>query len=292
MASVAVTVTIAATGCHQSSTAGSTTSPTTATTTATGQATSSGAATATANGATANGATANGATANGAPSNGAAITTTTRPAPATPVAPTTTTPAVAGPLQVGSSGPAVVQLQQSLSALGYWLGAADGRFGTTTQQAVFALQKAAAVGRSGVVDAATTAALAAGTKPTPRTTSGHVIEVDLAHQLLLIVTNGHLDGILNTSTGGGYVYYDQGARNVAITPTGHFTTYREIDALHMSSLGLLFRPKYFTGGFAIHGDTYVPARPVSHGCVRVTNQAIDWIWASGSDPIGTPVWVY
>jgi lipoprotein-anchoring transpeptidase ErfK/SrfK len=46
------------------------------------------------------------------------------------------------------------------------------------------------------------------------------------------------------------------------------------------------------GGIAIHGDSSVPAHPVSHGCVRVSNQAIDWIWATGSDPIGTPVWVY
>ena len=55
---------------------------------------------------------------------------------------------------------------------------------------------------------------------------------------------------------------------------------------------MLWRPKFFVGGIAIHGDSYVPAHPVSHGCVRVTNQAIDWIWATGSDPIGTPVWVY
>jgi peptidoglycan hydrolase-like protein with peptidoglycan-binding domain len=223
----------------------------------------------------------------------ALATTATSPAPSTSVAPpSTTSTTVPGPLRPGSTGPAVVQLQQSLSALGYWLGSADGQFGTTTQQAVFALQKAAGVNRSGVVDGATASALAGGTKPTPKSTSGHAIEVDLARQLLLIVTNGHLDGVLNTSTGGGYVYYDQGVRYVATTPTGHFSTYREIDALHMSSLGLLLRPKFFTGGFAIHGDTYVPARPVSHGCVRVSNQAIDWIWASGSDPLGTPVWVY
>ena len=43
-------------------------------------------------------------------------------------------------------------------------------------------------------------------------TAGHMIEVDLTRQLLLIVTDGHLDAALNTSTGGGYVYYDQGSR--------------------------------------------------------------------------------
>ena len=29
--------------------------------------------------------------------------------------------------------------------------------------------------------------------------------------------------------------------------------------------GELWRPKYFDDGFAIHGDSYVPPEPVSHG---------------------------
>ena len=36
----------------------------------------------------------------------------------------------------------------------------------------------------------------------------------------------------------------------------------------------------------------MPSVPVSHGCVRVSNEAINWIWAANSDPIGTEVWVY
>lgn len=221
-------------------------------------------------------------------------TATTRPTTTTTVAApaTSATPSVSGPLQVGSSGPPVLLLQQRLDALGYWSGATDGNFGGTTQQAVYALQKAAGIPRTGIMDPATVAALGAGIKASPRSTSGHVIEVDLTRQLVLIVTSGHLDAALNTSTGGGYVYYDQGARQVAVTPTGHFTTEWEVDGMRVSSLGELWRPKFFVGGIALHGDTYVPPTPVSHGCVRVSNDAIDWIWASGSDPIGTPVWVY
>ncbi len=221
----------------------------------------------------------------------AAPTTTTRPP--TTVAPTTTTTVdTSGILKPGNSGPEVMALQQSLTTLGYWLGSPDGQFGGTTQQAVWALQKAAGLPRSGIMDAATVAALSAGTRPSAKSTSGKVIEVDLSRNLLLFVTDGHVDNILNTSTGGGYVYYDQGVRNVALTPKGHFATYRVIEGQHRSSLGLLFRPRFFTGGFAIHGDSYVPARPVSHGCVRVTNAAINWIWATNNDPIGAPVWVY
>ncbi|MEN3304389.1 MAG: hypothetical protein V7603_591 [Micromonosporaceae bacterium] len=193
---------------------------------------------------------------------------------------------------MGSSGPAVVRLQQQLTALGYWLGTVDGRFGGGTQQAVFALQKAAGQRATGTVTAATQRALDAGTRPTASSRSGHVIEVNIGRGLLLFVDNGHVAYALNTSTGGGYVYYDEGVRSVARTPRGHFRTYRVIDGPRRSSLGLLIRPRYFTGGFAIHGDGSVPARPVSHGCVRVTNAAIDWIWSTDLDPIGTPVWVY
>lgn len=60
----------------------------------------------------------------------------------------------------------------------------------------------------------------------------------------------------------------------------------------MSALGELWRPKFFNSGFAIHGDSYVPPVPVSHGCVRVGNEAIDWIWAQNLAPLGTAVWVY
>jgi peptidoglycan hydrolase-like protein with peptidoglycan-binding domain len=193
---------------------------------------------------------------------------------------------------MGSKGPAVLLLQQRLTALGYWTGSVDGNFGDVTQQAVFALQKAAGLPWSGTVTAQTDAALNAGTRPSAKSTSGRLIEVDLEQGLLLFVNNGHVDYAINDSTGGGYVYYENGERNVAITPKGKFTTYRTVNGPDRSPLGLLIRPRYFYEGFAIHGDDYVPAEPVSHGCVRVSNAAIDWIWDSNLDPIGTTVWIY
>jgi peptidoglycan hydrolase-like protein with peptidoglycan-binding domain len=201
-------------------------------------------------------------------------------------------PAVTRTLKRGSSGPDVLYVQQQLTALGYWLGTPDGHYGGGTQQAVWALQKAAGLSRTGTVNAATLKAIQAGTRPKARSTSGHQIEVDLKHQLLLFVTDGHVDHILNTSTGGGYVYINEGNRNVAITPRGKFKTYRVIDGPRISSLGLLIRPRYFTGGYAIHGAESVPPYAASHGCVRVTNSAINWIWANKLDPIGTTVWIY
>jgi peptidoglycan hydrolase-like protein with peptidoglycan-binding domain len=195
-------------------------------------------------------------------------------------------------IKPGASGAAVLALQQRLTALGYWLGTPDGRFGDSTEQAVWALQKAAGISRTGVVGPATQAALAEGVVPQPRSTSGYVIEVDLEDDLVMLVTNGKIDDTLNTSTGGGYRYTQDGVTSVAITPTGHFAIYRQVNGLVVDSLGSLWRPKFFDAGFAVHGDTSVPPEPVSHGCVRVSNEAIDWIWANNLAPIGTAVWVY
>ena len=195
-------------------------------------------------------------------------------------------------LQLGDLGPAVKTLQMYLSSLGYWVGTPDGTFGDSTQQAVWALQKAAGLSADGVVGPKTVAALAAGVVPKPRSTSGYVVEVDLQDDLLMVVNGGKLLHTLNTSTGGGYTYVDQGVTSVAITPSGVFHVYNVIDGLDVDSLGALWRPRFFDGGFAVHGDSYVPPFPVSHGCVRVSDEAINWIWAANIMPIGTEVWVY
>jgi lipoprotein-anchoring transpeptidase ErfK/SrfK len=195
-------------------------------------------------------------------------------------------------LQLGDMGPAVMALQMYLSSLGYWVGVPDGTFGDSTQQAVWALQKAAGLSADGVVGPKTAAALEAGVVPKPRSTSGYVVEVDLQDDLLMVVNAGKLLHTLNVSTGGGYTYTDQGVTSVAITPSGVFHIYNVINGLDVDSLGALWRPRFFVGGFAVHGESYVPPFPVSHGCVRVSDEAINWIWAENIMPIGTEVWVY
>ncbi len=205
--------------------------------------------------------------------------------PTTPPPP----PPTVGP---GSTGTAVVSLQTQLFLLGYWVDTAGGVFDDSTEQAVFALQKAAGLPRDGVVGPNTWAALANGVVPQPRSTSGYVIEIDLATDLLMVVNNGHLQWTLNTSTGGGYTYVQDGVTNVAVTPTGMFHTFRVVDGTVVDSLGTLWRPRFFVDGYAIHGDDSVPPYPVSHGCARVSNEAIDWIWGSNIDPVGTTVYVY
>jgi hypothetical protein len=195
-------------------------------------------------------------------------------------------------LTLGDTGPRVLALQRRLTSLGYWLGPPDGTFGDSTQQAVYALQKAASIQRDGVVGPVTQAALKRGVRAKPRKIAGYLVEINLSDDLLMIVRNGNLVWAYNTSTGGGYTYVDEGITAVAETPRGVYRIYREVHGLVTDSLGQLWLPKYFDSGFAIHGDSYVPPYPVSHGCVRVSNEAIEWIWAHDLVPLGTKVWIY
>src|SRR5688572_9774267 len=97
----------------------------------------------------------------GAPAPPAPADATTAPgttAPGTP-APTTAPPTSPAPeaadaademLRIGDSGPAVLEVQQRLSGLGFWLGEIDGHYGQLTRQAVLAFQKAEGLTRDGV----------------------------------------------------------------------------------------------------------------------------------------------
>lgn len=64
------------------------------------------------------------------------------------------------PLAYGAKGWKVTALQQRLVALGYQVGKTDGDFGASTRAAVLALQADRAIPTTGIVDAATEAALA------------------------------------------------------------------------------------------------------------------------------------
>jgi hypothetical protein len=223
----------------------------------------------------------------------------TSAAPSPPVsastpAPTTTPskPAAPAKLRTGSKGTAVTALQNRLTELGYWNGKADGTFGGTTQQAVFALQKAAGLGRDGVVGPKTAAALEKGVRPTAKSKSGHIIEINKAKQILMIVDNGKVTTILNTSTGSNQHYTFKEQTYLASTPSGHFTAGRQIDGWRHGPLGPLWRPKYFNGGIAVHGAPSVPPYPASHGCTRVSISAMNWIWSTNKMPLKTKVWVY
>jgi len=192
-------------------------------------------------------------------------------------------------LKPGSRGKAVLAAQKRLAALGYWLGTPDGVYGNSTVHAVIALQKMAGLERDGVIGPKTSKAVAAGVRPSARTTRGDVIEIDIAHQVLLVVHSGRVRLVLDTSTGSGAYYYSQGSRHHAVTPKGTYHVYRAVNGWDPGPLGRLYRPRYFNGGIAVHGYPSVPTSPASHGCVRVTIPAMDYIWAHRLLPIGRAV---
>jgi peptidoglycan hydrolase-like protein with peptidoglycan-binding domain len=222
---------------------------------------------------------------------------TSAPSTPPPSAPSTSTPpapeAADAVLRLESSGPAVQELQQRLSSLGFWVGELDGHYGQLTRQAVMAFQKAEGLDRDGVAGPDTRGKLPTAARPAPRTAEGDHIEVDLERQLLLVVRGGEVQWAFNTSTGNGEAYdRPSGGTGVARTPRGDFEIERQINGVREADLGVLYRPKYFHGGIAVHGSGSVPAQPASHGCVRLTNAAMDLLWASDVAPVGTEVHVY
>jgi peptidoglycan hydrolase-like protein with peptidoglycan-binding domain len=194
----------------------------------------------------------------------------------------------------GEAGPEVTALQHRLSDLGYWVGPAiSGTFDGNTTQAVYAFQKIEGLPATGKADPATRQRLTGAARPKPASPVGDLIEVDKAHQVLMVVRGGQVQMVFNTSTGTEGTYSYKGTKHQAHTPEGRFAVIREIDGYQESHLGRLYRPKYFhPNGFAFHGSAFVPSYPASHGCLRLSNAAIDFIWDQKLAPVGSAVWVY
>ncbi|MCS6712078.1 murein L,D-transpeptidase [Brachybacterium sp. EF45031] len=205
-----------------------------------------------------------------------------------------TVPVLAGgpTLKRGMKGTAVTTLQKRLNALRFWCGTPDGTFGHLTQQAVWALQKAAGLGRDGVVGPKTWAVLDRGIVPARRITSGTGIEIDKSRQLLICTSQGRLGWILNTSTGSGERYYSGGRWKTATTPSGDFRMFRFQQGWVTAALGRMYRPAYYDRGWAVHGSSSIPTYPASHGCARISTAASDHLWRLNWFVSGRRVLVY
>ncbi|MCA1845927.1 MAG: L,D-transpeptidase family protein, partial [Actinobacteria bacterium] len=194
----------------------------------------------------------------------------------------------------GESGPEVTSLQHRLADLGYWVGPSpSGTFDDNTTQAVYAFQKVEGLPLSGKADPTTRQRLATAARPKPASPAGDLVEIDKAHQVLMVVRGGQAAYIFNVSSGTEGTYTYKGVKHQAHTPEGRFAVIREIDGWTESHLGRLYRPKYFhPNGFAFHGSSFVPPYPASHGCVRLTNAAMDFIWDQKLAPVGSAIWIY
>jgi peptidoglycan hydrolase-like protein with peptidoglycan-binding domain len=177
-------------------------------------------------------------------------------------------------LAPGMKGADVKALQQRLAALRYYPGTIDGQFGGNTQAALWAFQEINGVKVTGVVDAATKKALVhprAYKSPSYAGKRATRIEVDQALEVLVLFDNNSIRLISHVSSGGGY-YYNCGSYGCsrAVTPNGTYNTTVYMPGWVTVPLGAMYNPVFFISTvFAIHGDTYVPVGPASHGCVRV-----------------------
>jgi peptidoglycan hydrolase-like protein with peptidoglycan-binding domain len=226
-----------------------------------------------------------------APTTAAPTTAAPTTEPPTTTKPKPTKPAEPPKLRSGSEGHAVEALQRRLAELGYQVHEVDGEFGSETQHAVVAFQKVNRLGRDGVVGPVTRKALERPRVPSPRSRrAGFHVEADLTVQVVYLVKDGKIQEILDASSASGQTYTVDGDVRVAVTPLGDFQIQRKIDAWRKSDLGLLYRPAYFTGGYALHGSYSVPAFPASHGCIRITIAAMDRLF--NRLPVGTPMLVY
>jgi peptidoglycan hydrolase-like protein with peptidoglycan-binding domain len=242
-------------------------------------------------------------------------TTTTEPPTTTTESTTTTTTTIplpsnveiagiaAAPLEAvgGHSGEATAAVQARLLQLGFWNSGADGEYGFSTKQAVMAFQKYIGLPPDGLVDQTTADYLTNFVeKGHGAADTGSLVEVDKAKQLLFIVQDGKTLWTFNTSTGSGIAYEAVNKNDPtkiesgdAVTPEGLFHTTRErAEGWWEGDLGKIYKPKYFRGGVAVHGMTSVPNHPVSHGCVRVSVQAMDFIWDQNLMPLHITVWVH
>ncbi|MFM8310422.1 MAG: L,D-transpeptidase family protein [Ilumatobacteraceae bacterium] len=200
-----------------------------------------------------------------------------------------------------ADGEETKKIQERLTALGFWLGDIDGLYGKATSQAVMAFQKYAGLEATAEVDAATALAMQTMTERGRATAdNGTLVEVDKTRQLLFLVVDGKTLWTFNTSTGSEVPYeaIDEDQpwkvyRGDSVTPSGLWQVDRQrADGWWDGDLGKIYRPKYFKGGVAIHGMTSIPNYPASHGCVRVSVPAMDFIWSLDIVNLGTIIWVH
>ena len=204
---------------------------------------------------------------------------------ATPTTPSRHRRSRARPWSAATPGPKVLALQQRLEELGYWLGEPDGAFGSLTQQAVWAFQKSAGLERDGVVGP-TDAAGARGRHPArrPRSAATASRSTSTARSCsscaaaTVRTDPQHLD---RQRRG---VHLDLGQPRHRDDAAGqvHAST-GPSTARSPTRSAQLWRPRFFHRGIAVHGSRNIPPWPDSHGCARLSNAAIDMIWAARPD---------
>jgi lipoprotein-anchoring transpeptidase ErfK/SrfK len=190
-------------------------------------------------------------------------------------------------------GQAVRVLQRRLAVLKYYPGRVNGRFGSDTLEAVWAFQETQGLHPRNAVGPAMQRALASPRPPKVLVPHGGRlrVEVNLKNQVLVLYRRNHVALVSHVSTAGGYYFCSPNGCGNAITPTGDFTALSFIPGRVAAPLGDMYNPVFFIGTlYAIHGDTHVPLRPASHGCVRIPIHIAAFFHTLVPTP-GTPVYI-
>jgi hypothetical protein len=221
----------------------------------------------------------------------AAVTSASQTAAWTPVTRT---------LKPGMHGADVKKVQRRLRALGYYPGKPDGAFGSNTLEAVWAFKEVQGLSTSkNPNNIGHTMEHRLADPRTPKPISTHTpnnrIDVSLKHHYLVLYRHGKVRLISHISSGGGYYFCDpppnQHICGYAITPHGNFSALSFAPGQVKVPLGEMYNPVFFIAReFAIHGDSYVPLEPVSHGCVRIPNNIANFFHTLFKIP-GTKIYV-
>ncbi len=183
-------------------------------------------------------------------------------------------------IATGSSGPRVRGLLTALSRLKIRVPSIGTTFNSQCADAVMAFQKAYRLPRTYVFGGDDWLKLD-GAKPIKPRHSGPAIhlEVDKGRQILMVVKNGAVYGLIAVSTGA-----------TGNTPEGSFHIQQKHPYTTSGYGGILFRTMGFVGNFAIHGYVPVPPYPASHGCIREPMWAAAWVYDRSW--VGEQLYVY
>ncbi len=180
----------------------------------------------------------------------------------------------------GSSGPRVRGLLTALSRLKIRVPYVGTTFNSQCADAVVAFQKAYRLPRTYVFDGDDWRKLdgARPVKPRYSGPSTH-LEVDKGRQILMVVKNGAVYGLIAVSTGA-----------TGNTPEGSFHIQQKHPYTTSGYGGILYRTMGFVGDFAIHGYAPVPPYPASHGCIREPMWVAAWVYDRSF--VGEQLYVY
>lgn len=187
------------------------------------------------------------------------------------------------PVVTGDEGTSVIRLQYTLRQHGFYRGPVDGEYGRTTETAVIAFQKYLGLERDGQFDALDWIRLAL--LPPPeipnRWDEPDRVEIDIGKQLIYVIRDQEVVGILPTSTGSGGTYFSvrSGQTVRSSTPRGdfHFRWHQTGWSCDSVTGWCVYKYWAFTDFYGIHGYNPVPVYPASHGCSRVHLWDADWL---------------